>query len=200
MANKYYMLDISRYNKHGKAICIRSCSSKIQIIERCTDSITDNKTVIDDFFNTDIHFDYFDIKICDNPKIDYEDYSPFIERYKQRPTEFTRMLHFSNDFYENVFHPMWKADYFWKIFENLLSTEAPVIVEISNKLREPLGITQQHEKISNILREHKQVLGFWMNEDIHYWNEEQNAWRSYFDLGKECVSIIEWFNPDLSLQ
>ena len=195
------MLDVIPFYE-GKAITLRPFKGNMTVQERCVDfPVKENKKVKDEFFNTDIHFDYFDIKVSNSPKIEYIDYLPFIERYKQRPIKSTRMIHFSNDFNKHELDPVWETDYFWKIFENFLSIEAPVIVEICNKLKEPLGFTQQHEKISKILREKNQVLGYCMNEDLHNWNNERRVWVSESELNRhQCENFIEWWRSDLSLQ
>ena len=78
-----------------KKFCIRTSSVKFLIQENCYDeSSTNNESVVHDFFETDEHFDFLDIKIGGNPIWALKDYKPFIERYKKRPLNRIRTLHF----------------------------------------------------------------------------------------------------------
>jgi len=193
------MIDTDPY-KYGKAICLRSCNYKIKTIEFCTDPQIDNQQVIHDFYKTDIHFDYYDIKFGGHPNVDYFEYVPFVKRYKERPIDKTRMLHFSNDFVGDDLLPVWEEEHFWIIFKELLKVQAPIIVEISNKLRDPIGVCEQYSKLETILRQHDHLINYHFNEDIHYWNKDENAWRSYCDLGRIPEQLIVWDNPDLVSQ
>lgn len=151
-----------------KKFCIRTSTAKMLIKEDCFDNTTiNNETVMHDFFKTDDHFDFLDIKVGGNPKWTYEHYKPFIERYKERPVNRIRTLHFSNEFNKLELKPLWNVDYFYTILEELISIKAPLIVEIDNKLTNYLGWSLEYEKIEKILRQYKHIFCYRFFVSLH---------------------------------
>ena len=176
-----------------KKFCIRTSSVKFLILENCHDwskSKRNDESVVHDFFETDEHFDFLDIKIGGNPIWTLKDYKPFIERYKKRPLNRIRTLHFSNEFNKSELKPLWNVDYFYTILEELVSVKAPLIVEIDHKLRNYLGWSLEYERIEKILRQHKHIFCYRFFVSLH----SQNEWKSWVTEDRQTLRF--WIDAE----